>query len=104
MWDGHFLIREDMLLESIDRIRVTVDEALPEGTVEPVRLTFRATTGERPDGFGVLPLTYDLLGANAILPGIHLTQHDQTVDPVVEAGPPVRAFDPDRAISSRVPF
>jgi len=140
--------RKDMLLESIDRICVTVHQALPEGTVEPVRLTFRATTGEDPDGFGVLPLAYDLQldlteahrgegllevsswtgraeravllphvadlwtdhidsalrRANAIVPGIRRSLHDETMEPVVEVGPPGRVFDPERWVDAEVPF
>ena len=49
-----------MLLDAIERVRVTVHQSLTGGTVEPVRLAFRATTGEDPDGFDVLPLIYDL--------------------------------------------
>lgn len=52
--------RKAVLLDVIERVRVTVHQSLPGGTVEPVRLAFRATTGEDPDGFDVLPLTYDL--------------------------------------------
>ncbi len=52
--------RKGVLLDTIDQVRVTVHQALPGGTVEPVLLALRATTGEDPDGFDVLPLTYDL--------------------------------------------
>jgi hypothetical protein len=140
--------RKGVLLDTIDRVRVTVHQALPGGTVEPVLLAFRATTGEDPDGFDVLPLTYDLQfdltekhrgegllevsswtghaeravllpqitdlwtdhidsalrRANAIVPGIRRGLHDETMDPVVEVGPPVRAWDPERVVAAEVPF
>ena len=58
--DGEVTHRRGVLLDATERVRVTVHQSLPGGTVEPVRLAFRATTGEDPDGFDVLPLTYDL--------------------------------------------
>jgi hypothetical protein len=140
--------RKGVLLDAIDRVRVTVHQALPGGTVEPVRLAFRATTGEDPDGFDVLPLTYDLQldlteqhrgegllevsswtgtsqravllphvadlwtdhidsalrRANAIVPGIRRALHEETMEPVVEVGPPRRAFDSARHLPADVPF
>jgi len=118
---------------------------LPEGTVEPVRLTFRVTTGEDPDGFGVLPITYNLQldltetnrgegllevsswtgravllphvadlwtdridsalrRTNAIVPGIRRVLHDETMDPVVEVGPPERVSAHDAGIPADVPL
>ena len=111
-------------------------------------LAFRATTGEDPDGFDVLPLTYELQldliekhrgqgllevsswtgsaeravllphgtdlwtdhidsalrRANAIVPGVRRGLHDETMGPVAEVGPPVRAWDPDRVVAAEVPF
>jgi len=42
--------------------------------------------------------------ANAIVPGIRRGLHDEAMDPVVEVGPPVRAWDSDRVVAAEVPF
>jgi hypothetical protein len=52
--------RKDVLFASLDEVRVTIHQELPEDTIEPVALTFKATTSDDPDGFDVLPLTYRL--------------------------------------------
>ncbi len=42
--------------------------------------------------------------ATAVVPGIRRGLHDETMDPVVKVGPPVRAWDPDRVVAAEVPF
>jgi hypothetical protein len=140
--------RKGVLLDAVNRVRVSVHQTLPGGTIEPVQLTYRATTDNDPDGFDVLPLTYDLQldlteqhrgqgilevsswtgraeravllphvadlwtdhvdsalrRANAIVPGIRRTLHDETIDPVLEVEAPARAFDPGRIIAADIPF
>jgi hypothetical protein len=42
--------------------------------------------------------------ASAIVCGMHGTHHDEIMEPVVEVGPPVRGFDPEREVPAEVPF
>lgn len=52
--------RRRTLLATAEEVQVEVQQRLPAGTLEPVRLHVTATTWDDPDGLDVLPLTYTL--------------------------------------------
>ncbi len=52
--------RRGIVLEDVEDVTVDVDQDLPAGTLQPVRLHFTARTGDDPDGLDVLPEKYTL--------------------------------------------
>jgi hypothetical protein len=59
--DAEIANRRRMLFDEASRIRVTIRHALPENTLEPIRLHIAANTARDPDGLDVLPAMFELL-------------------------------------------
>ena len=58
--DAEVKNRRKKLFAESESISVDVRQSLPEGTLEPERLTVEGITGEDPDGYGMRPVSYRL--------------------------------------------